>query len=114
MVRESIAVKQLKSYSPRLAPTFVKAYEPLFNLNHNNIMRVVGLCPNRRSCSFRAWTNVSIQLIDAVKQGYRPIIPTDASQLLVPLITLRWQENVILRPCAKMVLKLLGEAMNNI
>lgn len=25
-----------------------------------------------------AWTNVSIQLIDAVKQRYRPIIPIDA------------------------------------
>ena len=45
MVHERVAVKQLKSYSPRLAPTFVKAYEPLFNLNHNNIVRVVGLCP---------------------------------------------------------------------
>ena len=45
MVHERVAVKQLKSYSPHLAPTFVKAYEPLFNLNHNNIVRVVGLCP---------------------------------------------------------------------
>ena len=240
---ERVAVKQLKSYSPRLAPT---VYEPLFNLNHNNIVRVVGLCPavvleycekrlgefklhtladlllhlgkelplelqlnaladiadgldymhkqglvhgdikpanilvceyeeneytfkladyscnnmegtfSKSSClrqlmtpgyvapelfgstgnrlqpttksdiySFgilsyeiafqrEAWTNVSIQLIDAVKQGYRPIIPTDASQLLVPLITSCWQENVILRPCAEMVLKLLEEAMNNI
>ena len=46
---ERVAVKQLKSYSPRLAPTFVKAYEPLFNLRHDNIVRVLGLCPQEGS-----------------------------------------------------------------
>ena len=40
---EMVAVKQLKSYSPRLAPTFVKAYEPLFSLHHDNVVRVLGV-----------------------------------------------------------------------
>ena len=40
-----IAVKQLKSYSPRFAPSIVKRYEKLFTLNHNNIVKVLGVCP---------------------------------------------------------------------
>ena len=39
-----IAIKQLKMYVPRLAPSFVKAYEPLFNLSHLNIAQVLGIC----------------------------------------------------------------------
>ena len=39
-----IAIKQLKMYVPRLAPSFVKAYEPLFNLSHPNIAQVLGIC----------------------------------------------------------------------
>jgi len=61
-----------------------------------------------------AWPNVSIQLIDAVKHGYRPIIPEDAPQLLVPLIMSCWQESASLRPCAERVLQLLEETMNNV
>ena len=34
-----------KSYSPRFAPSFVKWYEKLFTLNHNNIVKVLGVCP---------------------------------------------------------------------
>ena len=40
-----IAVKQLKSYSPRFAPSIVKRYEKLFTLTHNNIVKVLGVCP---------------------------------------------------------------------
>ena len=37
--------KALKIYVPRLAPSFVEAYEPLFNLSHPNIAQVHGICP---------------------------------------------------------------------
>ena len=40
-----VAVKELKMYIPRLASSFVKAYEPLFNLSHPNIVQVLGICP---------------------------------------------------------------------
>ena len=40
-----VAVKELKMYVPRLALTFVKAYESLFNLSHPNIAQVLGICP---------------------------------------------------------------------
>ena len=39
------AIKQLKIYVPRLAPSFVEAYKPLFNLSHPNIAQVHGICP---------------------------------------------------------------------
>ena len=42
---EQVAVKQLKCYSPRLAPSLIRSYELLFNLQHTNIVRVLGLCP---------------------------------------------------------------------
>jgi len=58
--------------------------------------------------------NVSNQLIDAVKYEYRPIIPKDASQLLMPLITLHWEENVSLRSPAEAVLQCLEEAMSSL
>jgi len=57
---------------------------------------------------------VSIQLIDAAKHGYRPIIPKDTSQLLVPLIISCWQENASLRPPAEVVLQCLEEAMSSL
>ena len=40
-----IAIKELKMYVPRLASSFVKAYETLFNLSHPNITQVLGICP---------------------------------------------------------------------
>ena len=40
-----VAIKQLKMYVPRLAPSFVNAYESLFNLSHPNIAQVLGICP---------------------------------------------------------------------
>jgi len=40
-----IAVKQLKCYSTYLAPSLVKCYEKLFALNHDNVVRVLGICP---------------------------------------------------------------------
>ena len=60
------------------------------------------------------WPNVSFQLINAVKSGYRPVIPGDAPQVLTPIITLCWQQNDNLRPCASRVLQLLEEAMNSL
>ena len=51
-----------------------------------------------------AWPNVSFQLISAVKSGYRPVIPGDVSQVLMPLITLCWQQDDSLWPCASRVL----------
>jgi len=34
----------LKSYSPRLAPTLIEVYEPVFQLQHDNIVEVYGIC----------------------------------------------------------------------
>ena len=45
---EQVAEKQLKYYSPRLAPSLVKSYELLFNLHHANIVKVLGICPKAR------------------------------------------------------------------
>ena len=42
---KQVAVTQLKCYSPRLAPSLVKSYEPLFKLHHGNIVKIFGLCP---------------------------------------------------------------------
>lgn len=41
---ENVAVKQLKSYYPRLAATLIKSYEGLFNLSHENVAKILGLC----------------------------------------------------------------------
>jgi len=41
----SVAIKQLEIYIPRMVISFVKAYEPLFNLSHWNIAQVLGICP---------------------------------------------------------------------
>ena len=40
-----VAVKQLKCYSPRLASNLIKAYEHIFHLRHDNLVRVFGICP---------------------------------------------------------------------
>ena len=42
---KQVAVKQLKCYSPHLAPSLVKSYEPLLKLHHANIVKIFGLCP---------------------------------------------------------------------
>ena len=41
----TVAIKQLKSYSPRLASSLIKAYEPVFHLEHDNVVKVYGICP---------------------------------------------------------------------
>jgi len=41
----TVAVKQLKCYSPRLSFALIKAYERLFYLNHVNVVKVYGVCP---------------------------------------------------------------------
>ena len=41
----TVAVKQLKCYSPRLASCLIKAYEHVFHLRHDNLVRVFGICP---------------------------------------------------------------------
>jgi len=45
MDSKQVAVKQLKCYSLRLAPVLVKIYEPLFNLWHENVVKVFRICP---------------------------------------------------------------------
>ena len=37
-----------------------------------------------------AWQNVSFQLLNAVKSGYRSAIPSDVPKILTPLITSCW------------------------
>ena len=41
----TVAVKQLKCYSPRLASGLIKSYERLFHLRHDNIVQVLRICP---------------------------------------------------------------------
>ena len=41
---ETVALKQLKSYHPRLSSTLIESYEGLFNLSHENVGRILGLC----------------------------------------------------------------------
>ena len=40
-----IAVKQLKLYAPRHASMLIAAYDEIFNLNHCNVEKVLGICP---------------------------------------------------------------------
>jgi len=42
---DTVAIKQLKCYSPRLSSALIKAYGPLFYLNHVNVVKVYGICP---------------------------------------------------------------------
>ena len=42
---DTVAVKQLKCYSPRLSPALIKSYERLFHLEHTNIVKIYGICP---------------------------------------------------------------------
>ena len=42
-----VAVKQLKLYSPRYASTLIAAYDGTFDLAHNNIVKVLGICPKQ-------------------------------------------------------------------
>jgi len=41
----TVAVKQLKCYSPRLSSALIKVYEQLFYLSYTNIVKVYGICP---------------------------------------------------------------------
>ena len=41
----TVAVKQLKCYSPRFASDLIKSYECLFHLKHGNVVKVLGICP---------------------------------------------------------------------
>ena len=41
----TVAVKQLKLHTPRLASALIQAYEQLFKLKHDNIVQVFGICP---------------------------------------------------------------------
>ena len=42
---DTVAVKQLKCYSPRLSSALINSYEWLFHLEHTNIVKVYGICP---------------------------------------------------------------------
>ena len=42
---KKVAVKQLKYYSASLAPVLVKVYQPLLNLQHENVVKLLGICP---------------------------------------------------------------------
>lgn len=41
----TVAVKQLKCYSPWFAAGLIKSYECLFHLKHDNVVQVLGICP---------------------------------------------------------------------
>ena len=40
-----VAVKLLKNYSVRFASVLVKTYEPLLKLQHKNVVKLLGICP---------------------------------------------------------------------
>ena len=43
----TVAVKQLKLYTPQLASALIQAYKQLFKLKHDNLVQVYGICPNK-------------------------------------------------------------------
>jgi len=42
---KAVAVKKLKHYSPRFSSTLIKCYQPTFHLEHENLVKVLGICP---------------------------------------------------------------------
>ena len=42
---DTVAVMQLKCYSPRLSTALIKSYEQLFHLEHTDIVKIYGICP---------------------------------------------------------------------
>ena len=57
------------------------------------------------------WLNVSMQIINAVRSGFRPVIPDNSPQFITKITELCWQHDYNLRPCASEVLQMLEEAM---
>lgn len=57
---KKVAVKQLKYYSAWFAPTSVKVYEALLNLQYENVVTLLGICPQTEQivleyCKKKAW-----------------------------------------------------------
>ena len=42
---DTMAVKQLKCYSPQLSSALIKSYECLFHLEYTNIVKIYRICP---------------------------------------------------------------------
>ena len=55
------------------------------------------------------WPNVSMQLIDSVRKGYRPVIPGNASKFVSSLIQDCWKHDSAARPSALQVSQLLQD-----
>jgi len=43
---KQVAVKELRAYAPRHASKLIAAYDELFDLDHCNVVKVLGICPN--------------------------------------------------------------------
>ena len=55
------------------------------------------------------WPNVSIKLIDSVRKGFRPVIPSNASKFVSSLIQDCWKHDSAARPSASQVSQLLQD-----
>ena len=60
------------------------------------------------------WSNVLMQLINAVRSGFRPVIPDNSTQFITKIIGLCWQHDYNLWPQASQVLQMLEEAMKTL
>ena len=60
------------------------------------------------------WPNVSMQLYDSVRRGYRPIIPSNSLKFMSAIIQECWQHDSTSRPYASQISQLLGEHLNRL
>ena len=57
------------------------------------------------------WPNVSMQLLNAIRRGHRPVIPSNAPEGIVNIIKECWQHDRMLRPNASEVSRLMQEQL---
>ena len=57
------------------------------------------------------WPNVSMQLLNAVKRGHRPVIPANGSKGITSIIKECWQHDSMQRPSASEVSRLIQEQL---
>lgn len=52
---KKVAIKQLKCYSAWFTPVLVKIYGPLLNLQHENVVKYLEICPQVRQIVLEYW-----------------------------------------------------------
>ena len=58
------------------------------------------------------WPKVSMQLIESVRKGYRPVIPSDAPKFMSAIVQECWQHESSSRPHASQVSHLINEHLD--